>query len=176
MAEIAFPEPSHELSDPAALFTTYLDFYRGTVVAKLAGLSDDQLRSAVLPSGWTLLEMVKHLAFMEQRWIVWGFLGEGVEEPWGDRDAEGQRWTVPADETSSRLVARLHAVGERTTQVLRTHDLAEYAADTGRFRGDETTPTLSWICFHVLQEYARHAGHVDVVRELIDGATGEAPR
>jgi uncharacterized damage-inducible protein DinB len=168
-----FPEPSHELSDPAALFALYLDFYRDTVVAKLDGLTDEQIRSAVLPSGWTLLEMVKHLAYMERRWFVWGFLGEDVAEPWGDNDPDTHRWQAGADESAADLVALLRAVGSRTTALLRTNDLAAHGADTGRFGDDEQPPTLAWICFHVLQEYARHTGHVDVVRELLDGATGE---
>jgi uncharacterized damage-inducible protein DinB len=174
MTPTTFPEPSHELSDPGELFTTYFDFFRDTVATKLDGLSDDQLRTPVLPSGWTLLEMVKHLAFMEQRWIVWGFLGEAVDAPWGDRDPVAHRWAVSADESVTDLVGWMRTVGERTTEVLRAHRLDEVAADTGRFSpAEEDTPTLSWICFHVLQEYARHVGHVDVVRELIDGRTGE---
>jgi uncharacterized damage-inducible protein DinB len=173
MAPTTFPDPRSELSDPAELFVLYFDFYRGTVADKLVGLSDEQLRAAPLPSGWTLLEMVKHLAFMEQRWIVWGFLGQQVPEPWGDRDLHAHRWAVSADDTAESLVAWLHQVGRGTTEVLRTHALDELAASTGRFGGDTDTPTLAWICFHVLQEYARHAGHVDVVRELLDGTTGE---
>lgn len=67
--------------------------------------------------------------------------------------------------------AALHAGAERTGAVLADHDLAERGAVGGRFEADP--PTLAWICFHVLQEYARHAGHLDVARELSDGATGE---
>ena len=80
---------------------------------------------------------------------------------------------VRDDETAEQLVAQLMAVGRRTTEVLGAHRLDELASDAGRFGGDADTPTLSWICFHVFQEYARHLGHVDVVRELLDGSTGE---
>jgi uncharacterized damage-inducible protein DinB len=173
MASTPFPEPRHDLADSAQLFVLYLDFFRDTVADKLTGLSDAQQRSAPLPSGWTLLEMVKHLAYMEQRWVVWGFLGEAVSEPWGDRDPDADRWAVHDDETADGLLALLREGGRRTSQVLGDHDLTELAADTGRFGGDADTPTLAWICFHVLQEYARHVGHVDVVRELLDGTTGE---
>ncbi len=168
-----FPEPSDELSDPADLFVRYLDFYRSTVAAKLEGLTDAQLRTTLLPSGWTPLEMLKHLVFMEQRWIRWGFLGESVSEPWGDRDPVADRWAVGADDTLAGLVALLHTGGVSTAEVVRAHQLDETGAETGRFGGEEPAPTLAWILFHVLQEYARHAGHLDVVRELIDGTTGE---
>ena len=177
MGSTAFPEPRHDVADPAQLFVRYLDYFRASVAAKLTGLSDEQLRSAPLPSGWTLLEMVKHLTFMEQRWIVWGFLGEavaGLEHGCrrGVRDLAAHRWAVREDETGEQLIAELMAVGRRTTEVLGAHRLDELASDAGRFGGDDT-PTLSWICFHVFQEYARHLGHVDVVRELLDGSTGE---
>ncbi len=168
-----FPEPSDELSDPADLFVRYLDFYRLTVAAKLEGLTDEQLRSTLLPSGWTPLELLKHLVFMEQRWIRWGFLGEPLAEPWGDRDPIADRWAVRDDDTLAGVVALLHAGGLATEQVVGAHSLDELGAKTGRFAGEEPVPTLAWILFHVLQEYARHAGHLDVVRELIDGRTGE---
>ncbi len=168
-----FPEPSNELSDPADLFVRYLDFYRCTVEAKLEGLADEQLRSTLLPSGWMPLELLKHLVFMEQRWIRWGFLGEALAEPWGDRDPVADRWVVRDDDTLAGLVVLLHSGGVATAEVVRAHPLDEMGAKTGRFAGEEPAPTLAWILFHVLQEYARHAGHLDVVRELIDGTTGE---
>lgn len=168
-----FPEPSHELGDPGELFVRYLDFYRLTVVAKLDGLTDSELRTSRLPSGWSPLEMLKHLVYMEQRWIRWGFLGEAVAEPWGDRDVTADRWAVRDDDTLSVLVELLHTGGTVTAEVVRGHPLEVTGATTGRFAGDEPAPTLAWILFHVLQEYARHAGHLDVVRELIDGTTGE---
>ena len=171
--QTTFPEPSHELADPAALLPLYLDFYRDTVAKKLDGLTDDQLRTTVLPSGWTPLELLKHLVFMEQRWLRWGFLGEQVAEPWGDRDVSADRWSVRPGETVDVLLVALRSGGERTSAVVREHALDELAADTGRFGGGEDTPTLAWILFHVLQEYARHVGHLDVVRELIDGHVGE---
>lgn len=168
-----FPEPSHELGDPAELFVRYLEFYRATVVAKLEGLTGAELRTTRLPSGWTPLEMLKHLVYMELRWIRWGFLGEAVAEPWGDRDVDADRWAVHEGETLATLVESLHTGGAVTTAVVRDHRLDELGATTGRFREDEPAPSLVWILFHVLQEYARHAGHLDVVRELIDGTTGE---
>ena len=102
---------------------------------------------------------------MEQRWFVWGFLGEHVDEPW-DEDRDG-RWVVADGVTAEDLVARLRAVGDRTRSVLRDFPLDATASPGGRFAADP--PTLEWICFHVLAEYARHAGHLDVVVELAHG-------
>ena len=166
-------EPRLDSPDPKAHVGAYLDYYRAAVERKLDGMTDAELCTSRLPSGWTPLELLIHLVHMERRWFVWGFLAEQVADPWGDH-ADGDphgRWTVPDGVTRDELVAALHAGGERTRAVLAEHDLAERGAVGGRFSDDP--PTLAWICFHVLQEYARHAGHLDVARELSDGATGE---
>lgn len=166
-------EPASAGSDAAALFTEYLDFYRTVVLRKLAGMSEAELDRARLPSGWTPRGLLKHLTYMEQRWFCWGFAGEAVAEPWGDRDpADHARWLVGSDETTEQLVAAFHRQWARSRAIVAAADLSDRASGAGRFAGSEP-PRLVWILFHVLQEYARHAGHLDVVRELADGAIGE---
>ncbi|MFG3297942.1 DinB family protein [Micromonospora chersina] len=167
---VPFPEPGPS-ADVPALFLTYLDYYRDTVADRVAGLTDAQARTARVPSGWTPVELVKHLAFMERRWLVWGFLGEPVPDPWGDRVAD--RWHVAADETVADLVAALRRGGRRTREIVEATPPATPATLGGRFTDPARRPTLAAILFHVLQEYARHAGHLDIVRELADGRTGE---
>ena len=164
-----FPEPRGDVSDPAVLFARYLDFYRETVLRKLASLPSAELRVSRLPSGWTPVELLTHLAHMERRWIVWGFLGEDVGDPWGDQHDD--RWHVPDAITIDDLATTLRDVGRRTTDVLKARSLEERGEPGGRFDGEP--PTLAWICFHVLQEYARHAGHLDVAVELAGGPVGE---
>jgi uncharacterized damage-inducible protein DinB len=167
-------EPLPTLADPKELLLAYLDYYRDAVVRKVDGLTDDQLRASIVPSGWTPAELVKHLLYMERRWLRWGFLAEDVPDPHGDKDARG-RWHVDPAEPIGALTAELLAAGDRTRAIVTGADLDQVAAVGGRFPADapEPPPTLAWILFHVLQEYARHAGHLDVVRELADGATGE---
>lgn len=167
-------EPRVDSADPAAQLVAYLDYYRGVVERKTAGLTAEQLRTSLLPSGWTPVQLLAHLVHMERRWFVWGFLGEHVDDPWGDHagGADGARWDVADAVTAADLLTRLHAGGRRTTAILASTPLDARAALGGRF--DSTpTPTLAWIAFHVLQEYARHAGHLDIARELADGTTGE---
>jgi hypothetical protein len=167
------PEPDRQLADPTELLLSYLDYYRSVVGAKIEGLSDPELRTARVPSGWSPLELLKHLVHMERRWLCWGFQGEPVDAPWGDRGSSG-RWEVGPDETAADLVAALHAGGEHTRAVVTGTALSTAAAPGGRFPDDGSArPALGWILFHVLQEYARHAGHLDIVRELADGRTGE---
>jgi uncharacterized damage-inducible protein DinB len=165
-----FPEPRGTTSDAAVLFARYLDFYRETVLRKAASLDETDLRASRLPSGWSPLELLVHLRHMERRWFVWGFLGEDVADPWGD-DVDG-RWHAPEDLTLARVADDLRAVGARTSEVLATHGLDEQAPPGPRY-GDDEPATLAWTCFHVLQEYARHAGHLDVAVELAGGEQGE---
>ena len=157
----------------AARWSDYLDWMRSELITGVLGLTAEQQRTTLVPSGWTPIELLSHVLHMEQRWFVWGFLGEQVPEPWGDWDAddpttaESPRWQVPDGVTAEQLAERLTAVGERTRQVLLEHPLDEVGALGGRFTADDgTPPTLEWICFHVLAEYARHAGHLDIVVEL----------
>lgn len=164
--------PGKDVDDPAEVLLGLLDFYREVVAAKLDGVSPDELTGSRLPSGWSPLELLKHLVYMERRWLVWGFLAEQVPDPWGD-DGPDERWRVEPGEDVAGLVDRLREGGRRTREIVTGRSLTERAATGGRFDGVEEPPALSWILAHVLQEYARHSGHLDIVRELIDGATGE---
>jgi uncharacterized damage-inducible protein DinB len=166
-------EPGNELIDTKELLLGYLDYYRSVVEAKLNGLSEADLRKTRLPSGWTPLELLKHLVFMERRWLRWGFAGEPVDRPWGDSGDDPQgRWQVDPDEGLADLLGLLRAGAESTRALVAGAELSELGAIGGRFSADNR-PTLSWILFHVLQEYTRHAGHLDIVRELADGSGGD---
>lgn len=156
----------------AELFADYLAYYRAEVIHVTNQLSARQLRTSLLPSGWTPIELVSHLVHMEQRWFVWGFLGEDVAHPWGDWTVDEDpwaagsdaRWQVPESTTLIDLTDALTAVGERTTEILRGNPLQTPAQPGPRWPGE--VQDLRWICFHVLQEYARHAGHLDIAVEL----------
>ena len=165
-------EPNWEVDDPAEVLLGLLDFYREVVIAKLDGLGEDDLSGSRLPSGWSPIELLKHLVFMERRWLRWGFLAEQVPQPWGDNGPD-QRWRVEPGDTLAGLADQLREGGRRTREIVTGRSLTERAAVGGRFTGDREPPALSWILGHVLQEYARHAGHLDIVRELADGRTGE---
>ncbi len=167
---VTYPDPRDGRTDPAELFVVYLDYFRAVVEAKLSGLSETELRTSRLPSGWTPMELLSHLVHMERRWFQWGFRGEDVDDPWADDGPDG-RWHVPGDVTLPDLLVRLHEVGAETTRTVAAARLTDRARPGGRF--DQDPPALVRVCFHVLQEYARHVGHLDVVRELADGTVGE---
>jgi len=163
-------EPSHDVKGEGPLFSAYLDFYREQLIAGVLSVSPEAQRTTLVPSGWTPIELLSHVLHMERRWFVWVFRGEKVEEPWGDwtidnpwESSEG-RWLVADDVDAEQLVVRLREIGVRTRGVLTSTPLDTVAPLGVAF--DEDPPDLRWICFHVLQEYARHAGHLDIVVEL----------
>ena len=167
---LPFLGPTDPRDSRAEVFLGYLDYFRSVVIVKIQGLSEGELRSSRLPSGWTPLEMLKHLTYVELRWLVWGFEGEPVAQPWGD--AQGGRWYVSSTETLDGLVAAFNAQAERTRSVVQAHQLTDTGRPGARWEG-APPPTLERVLFHLLQEDARHVGHLDVVREQVDGQVGE---
>lgn len=165
-----FPSPSEAAPSRAEVFLRYLDYFRASVVSKVMALSDGDRRTSRLPSGWTPLQLLKHLCFVELRWIEWGFEGGVVPEPWGDR--RDHRWYVWNEESFEELAAALNAQGRRTRSVVESTDLATVGQPGPRWDGADPPP-LERILFHLLQEYARHMGHLDIVVELAGGPVGE---
>jgi uncharacterized damage-inducible protein DinB len=146
----------------------YLDFFRSRLVDKLEGLPAAELRQSRLPSGWTPAELIKHLTCTERRWLEWGFAGRDIGDPWADR--RDDRWYVAPGETLGDLVAALRAQADRTRALVESHDLDEIGAPGPRW---EEPASLGRVLLHMLQEYARHLGQLDVVSELAGGPTGE---
>jgi hypothetical protein len=165
-------EPPGTLGDPRELLDAYLDFCRDAVLRKLVGLPEEELRRSRVPSGWAPLELLVHLTWVERRWLVWGFLGEPTTDPWGDNGPDGA-WRVPQGWSADDVRAAFTAQCARSREIVAGIPSGQRAATGGRFAAAAEAPTLGWILFHVLQEYARHAGQLDVARELADGVVGE---
>lgn len=161
-------EPDPSVTDPHALLRGYLDYYRGTLLRKTDGLPEEDLRVSRLPSGWSPLELVRHLTYVERRWLSWGFAGERIPDPWGD-----ERWSIPHGMTSAEVFDAFRTQCDRSREIVRDARPDARARIGGRFPTKDEAPSLAWILFHLLQEYARHVGQLDVARELADGATGE---
>jgi hypothetical protein len=128
------------------------------------------LRTSRLASGWTPIQLLNHLIHVERRWLEWGFEGRDVGDPWGDRD--GDRWSVGPQETAATLLADLDAQGARSRAIIEARRLDEVGQPGERWDGADPA-TLERVLFHLLQEYARHVGHLDIVTELATGAAGE---
>ena len=146
-------------ADERELLLAWLDFLRGAVRRDLQGVDEDDARwrpeGRLLP----LLGVVHHLTRVEWRWIDGGFLGQPVER--------NEEEFFPGPElTVADAVAAYRARATATNAFVRSQ-----ALDTPCGRGDGGT--LRWVLLHLINETARHAGHADSVRELLDGRTGE---
>jgi uncharacterized damage-inducible protein DinB len=165
-----FPSATGPTLPRNEVFLMYLGYLRGRVIEKVTSLPLDALIVSVVPTDWTALELVKHLTFVEMRWLEWGFEGVTVEEPWGDH--LGDRWFVAPDDTLDSLVAALRRRGIHSEEIVRRHDLDERGEPGPRWDGDEPA-TLERVLFHLVVEYARHLGHLDIYTELSEGQIGE---
>ncbi|HEY0532330.1 MAG TPA: DinB family protein [Actinoplanes sp.] len=144
-----------------------LDFLRATVAVKVAGLADaDAFRATVPPSALTAAGVVKHLTGVERFWFSIDFAGADLPWPWTEDDPHGNFRPGPA-ETLAGIVAEYRAECERSRVVVRSAGLD----DVARPEGMEFT--LRYALVHMIEETARHCGHLDLVRECIDGVTGE---
>ena len=167
---LPFPEPTTAIESRADVLLGYLDYFRSVLVAKLEGLPEGELRRSRVSSGWTPIELIKHLAQVEVRWLEWGFEGWEVGDPWAD-ERDG-RWYVAPDEPLADLVAALHAQAARSRAVVQAHDLADVGQPGPRWDGAEPA-VLERVLLHVIQEYARHLGQLDIISELAGGVVGE---
>ncbi|MFP5023289.1 mycothiol transferase [Pseudonocardia phyllosphaerae] len=170
-AQPEFPEPTAPRADRAAVLLGYLDYFRETVIAAVDGMPGDVALGSVLPSGWSPAELLHHLRHVERRWLEWGFLGLDVGDPWADR-AGTDRWLLPAGATPATVLAALREQGERTREIVLAHPLDAVGAPGPRWEGAPAA-TLERVLLHLVQEYARHTGQLDVVDELTTGRTGE---
>jgi len=167
---VPFPEPTDPAGSRAEVFLRYLDFFRDRVVNKLSGLPPAELRTSRLLSGWAPIELLKHLRYVEMRWLEWGFEGQDRADVWGER--RDGRWYVGPGETLDELEAALLAQADRTRAIVEKHDLDETGQPGDRWDGADP-PTLERVLFHLLQEYARHVGQLDIVSEISGGPVGE---
>src|SRR5215472_935783 len=167
---VPFPEPTTPAGSRTEVFLRYLGYFRDQLAARLRALPATELRRSIVPSGWTPLELLRHLTYVERRWLEWGFEGRDVGDPWGDqRDG---RWYVGPEETLPDLLAALQAQAARSDAIIAAHDLADAGRPGERWNG-EPPATLERVLFHLVQEYARHLGQLDVVSELAGGEVGE---
>ncbi|CCH34142.1 DinB family protein [Actinosynnema sp. NPDC047251] len=154
--------------DERSLLSGFLDFLRGTVELKLAGLSDEDAARPVLPSPLTTAAgVVKHLRWVENYWFRVALLGHPDEAPYSRADPDGD-WRIGPGETIAGLVGDYAAQCAVSREVAAGLDLDHEVV----FRGDKRL-SVRWVLIHLIEETGRHSGHLDVVRELLDGVTGE---
>jgi uncharacterized damage-inducible protein DinB len=159
--------PPPYLADERTRLDSWLDFYRATLLAKCAGLTAAQLVIRPLPaSGLSLLGLVRHMAANERIWFRIRASGAEIDDLYDSPEyPDGAEFAVSAG-TAQADLAIFAAETEAARRAMAGRSLDEQV-------GDEThTVDLRWICTHMIDEYVRHTGHADILRELIDGTTG----
>ncbi|MER6632572.1 DinB family protein [Streptomyces sp. NPDC000987] len=163
--------PAH--ADERAMLEAWLDFHRATLALKCSGLEDDQLRlAAVSPSPMTLLGLVQHMAEVERNWFKRVFAGQDVPRIFGEGDLHGFDLQPERgfDEVMSAWQAEV-AQGRELIADASLDDSGHLSEHEAGLVGDQGV-SLRWIMVHMIEEYARHNGHADLIRERIDGVTG----
>ena len=156
------------VGDDRAVLTGFLDYHRDTLEMKCTGLTSDQLRQrAVPPSSLSLLGLVRHLTEVERGWFCAGVNGEIVEPLYySDDDPDGDFNDVD-DADVDEVFAAWRAACQRSREITAAKSLDD------TFMRRDMEISVRWVLVHMVEEYARHNGHADFLRERIDGTTGE---
>lgn len=170
------PEPPLEADEPTML-RAFLDYQRATLAWKCDGLDAEAFQATVGTSTMTLGGLLKHLALVEDNWFTRWLHGRDIGAPWNtvDWDADNDwEWNSAADDAPEQLRELWHETVERSRAAVE-EALADGGLDrlTERRWPDGRSPSLRWVLCHMIEEYARHNGHADLLRESVDGATGE---
>jgi uncharacterized damage-inducible protein DinB len=171
------PEPPLAADETATLLG-FLEYQRATLAWKCAGLDAAGLGATVAASSMTLGGMLKHLAYVEDLWCSRSLHGRDPQPPWDTVDWDADRdwdWHSAAEDSPEQLHALWQDAVARSrslvTEALADGGLERLAAWIDDYLGE--APSLRWILVHLIEEYARHNGHADLLRESVDGLTGE---
>ncbi len=165
MAKVERPDmsPPRLIAGEKETLVGFLDYLRESAAGKLDGISNEEARRPLVASGSSLLGIMKHLVAVETSWFESSFLGVGEPSQPASQELE------PAA-TPENVVAAYRAACSRSNDIIAQAGSLEQRAVRTR-RGGEL-PTLRWILVHIIEETARHAGHLDILREQIDGSVG----
>lgn len=162
-------------SNERTTLTETLGYYRVVLLRKADGLSDDQLNQRVHPSSLTIGALLMHMALVEDWWFDHRFLGHDERQPWAgfpwadDPDWELNNAHLTSGEQQRELFLDASTRSRQTVEATRSLDEL-----SSRRRDVDGKPwNLRWILVHMIEEYARHCGHADFLRQAIDGETGD---
>ncbi|MFF1924038.1 DinB family protein [Streptomyces sp. NPDC058221] len=157
--------------DERTQLTTFLDYSRATALAKCDGLAQEDARRAPLPGSplMTIAGVVNHLRWVEYYWFEVVFLGGEDEGPWTDEDPD-REMRIAVDMPLADVLTEYEQQSARYRELVAAHDLDTLAE---RERVEGRRPALRWIVLHLIEEISRHNGHIDIIREIVDGTTGD---
>jgi uncharacterized damage-inducible protein DinB len=163
------PQPP-ETGDERAMLTVWLDYQRATLLWKCEGLDgEDLVRRGVPPSSLSLLGIVRHMDLVEWHWFDHIFSGTSIPPPMSMDEDRDEDFNELDPELAMADIEHFQERCDRSRSIVAAADSLDTLAASTR-RG---TVSLRWIMIHMIEEYARHNGHSDLLREQIDGAVGE---
>jgi uncharacterized damage-inducible protein DinB len=145
----------------------FLDHYRRTVLDICQGLPEEELRRPMVPSGTSLLGLVKHLAFDERGWFQESVANEPFDYPFDENDPDAD-FRIEDGETAESIFELYRQACERSRRALEAASLDDLVQNPDR----SADYNVRWVVVHMIEETARHAGHADIIREQLDGTTG----
>jgi Protein of unknown function (DUF664) len=163
------PEVACYGGDESGVVNWLLDYQRYVLLRKVDGITEQQARMTTASSDLTLLGLVRHLAGVEQYWLGHIFLGLSEVMPWDEYDDPDADFHWLEGDTLADAVVLLRAEMSRSRQLASTTSFD--AMSVGQRENQHVN--LRWILVHLVEEYARHCGHADLLREAIDGVTGD---
>ena len=146
----------------------FLDYHRSALSGKLRGLSEEDARRRLVPSATTMLGLVSHAAAVERNWFQHYLGGKPREEITGNARGDDPSWDVGAGQTIAGVIAEFDSACATSRQIA-----AGFTLDQTVPRDQLGQVSLRWIYVHIIREHARHLGHADILREQIDGTTGD---
>lgn len=150
------------------MLTSFLDWFRIVMIRKIEGLDPAGLRQSPVASGTSLGGLVKHLAYVERHWFGSSYGGLTLDYPWTDEDPDAD-FRLDEGETVESLTTFYQDECNRSREIVAANPDLDHVVPASRGR----MVSLRWILVHMIEETARHAGHADILREMIDGAVGD---
>lgn len=170
--ELPLHEPER-MGDERTMLLQFLGFYRQVLLRKAAGLSGEELSRTLAPSTLSLGALLKHMAVVEANWFVRRFEGHDYPEPWfsapWEQDPDWDLTSAAHDEPEYLFELFRSAIVRSDEIVAATASLDQLSVR----QRDGSPWSMRWILIHLIEEYARHCGHADLIRESIDGAVGD---
>lgn len=153
--------------DEKKLLASFIEVQRDAMLALADGLSDEDLRTRLVPSDTTILGMIKHLAFVERWWFQDVFEGRQCTYPWTKDDMDAD-FRIEPGESTAQILGLYRAECETSRAIFESHDLSDISTN----HSERPPCSLRWVVLHMIEETARHAGQADILREQLDGNTG----
>lgn len=170
-----FDPPGLDAERPMLL--NFLNFYRDTLEWKAGGLTDAQARATpIAPSDLSIMGLIRHMAEVERNWFRRWMAGDATATPlyYDERDRDGDLHPGPNDTLAGSIAAWRAEIADANDITARFHSLDTPSRKISDREGEKGwQPNLRWVLIHMIEEYARHCGHADLIRQRIDGTVGD---